>query len=168
LDAFIAIGGIVLSAIGFLATLFSLWYAIRQVKKAKSAAEAARDAAQATLAQSKQQFVRYVAGNSQRFVNEVIIYIRNRAWHLAALRLNDLADQLAQMAIFDPECQRFVEGLRTWSATLHRLDRGEITRFAATRWADFLLALHAKIDSYYGPFPAAEQELDNDPRRENP
>src|SRR5260370_18879872 len=126
---FIAIAGFLASIIGFLATLVSLYYAIRQVREAKCAAEAARDAANAVLAESKQNYLRYVVGSSHRFLNEAIIHIGNQAWHLAAVRMDDLADQIAQLANLDPQCQRLVDELRTWAMTTRRLTSGGLRRF---------------------------------------
>jgi hypothetical protein len=114
----IAVGGFILTAVGFVVTVLSLIYAIRQIKETKSAATAARDAATAALAESRRYFQRYVAANCHRYVHEVIIHVENKEWHLAALRLDDLADQVAQLSSEDHAWQRFVDELRTWRALL--------------------------------------------------
>lgn len=163
---FLAVGGFVLTIVGFVATLLSLYYAIRQLRETKSAAVAAREAATAALVESRRNYLRHVAANSHRYVNEVIIHVENQAWQYAALRLDDLADQLAQLGIEDPECKPFADEVRSWAATAKGHAAGGGRKFAATKWTRFLLRLRAKIDSYYGPFPASDQESSNVPRQD--
>jgi hypothetical protein len=147
-----------ITLVGFVATLLSLYYAIRQVRDAKSAAEAARSAAQEALVKSQQNYLRYVAANSHRYVNEVIIHVDHQAWQLATLRLSDLADQISQLASDDAEWKTFSDALRTWATTTKRLHTEDLKRFARSKWEEFLLRLQAKIDSYYGPFRSTQKE----------
>lgn len=168
----VAISGLAVTTIGFVATLLSLYYAIRQLKETKTAAEAASAAARATLDDSRRNYHRYVAAMSIRFLNEAIIHVDNQTWTLAASRLDDLADQMAQLEIVDPDCKELATELRTWSVTVRRLATGGLTRFANPKWATFLVRLRGKMDNHFGPFRDAsgvnnvsERPIAPDPRR---
>lgn len=157
-----AIASAAITIVGFIVTVVSLVYAIRQIRQTKSAAEAAREAATSALAESRRGFQRYAAANAHRFVNEAKIHVENKSWAMAALRLSDLADQAAQLASIEAAWIQLAEELREWEATSRRVAAGELKRFAANKWFEFALRLQAKIDSYYGPFPAAGREVDGD------
>src|SRR4051812_24558135 len=87
-----------ISIVSLIATVVGLLYAIAQIRKTKSAANAAKEAADKALAESRRSYHRFAARNARRLVSEAKIHVDNKAWALAAFRLNDLADQVAQLA----------------------------------------------------------------------
>jgi hypothetical protein len=137
-------------------------YTIRQIRETKSAAAAARDAANETLAESRRSYQRYAASVAYRLVSEAKIHVDNKAWGQAALRLGDLADQALQLASADPGWGELADELRKWEADFRRISLGYKKGIAATKWNEFLVRLHREIARYHGPFPAAGQEMSND------
>lgn len=101
-----------ISLAGLALTLVALVYAIIQIRMTKTAARAAEEAAKKTLAESHLNFFKYIAATAHRFISEVKIHINDGKWEEAGGRLNDLADQIAQMSSLDPDWQRFAELLR--------------------------------------------------------
>jgi hypothetical protein len=77
----------IISIGGFLLTFAGLLYTMRQVWLAKSAAEAAKDAAEKALAESLQKYRHYTASLAHRFINEARSSIENAQWSLATIRL---------------------------------------------------------------------------------
>jgi hypothetical protein len=145
----VSLVSLVLSVLGLAATVLGLWYAIDQIRKTKSAAVAAKEAADQALAESRESYNRYAAANAHRLIREAKIHVQSGvagltqsqstgdalthdqrvAWVLAAARLSDLADQVAQLANDDPDWRNFADELREWEGTCQRFDRGEIKRF---------------------------------------
>jgi hypothetical protein len=76
-----------LTVVGFILTALGLWYAILQIRKTKSAVEAAEEAANRALAESERNFQRYAAANAHRFINEAKMHVDGKAWEKAAMRL---------------------------------------------------------------------------------
>jgi hypothetical protein len=148
----LSIAGVAVSVLGTLATLLGLYYAILQIRKTASAAQAASEAAKNTLEESQRNFHNYAIANANRFVNEAKIHIENGHWERAAVRLNDLADQGAQLVSNDEGWADTVAELRDWGNICLRLKKEEIKRFPTAKWLLFLQDLQAKIDSRYGPF----------------
>jgi hypothetical protein len=139
-------------------TVVGLFYAIVQIRKTKSAAEAAKKA----LMESQGNFHRYIAGNAQRFLGEARIHIDNKEWGKAAVRISDVADQVAQFLSSDAANAQDVVKLRDWAANCRRLASGELTKFAILKWESFSVNIQAKIDSWHGPFRGIVTEAAHD------
>lgn len=154
---FIAIAGFVLTLVGFIATLASLFYAIRQIRETKSAAVAAQEAAAQAVAEGRRSFERYAAANAHRLITLAKDHIGRTEWQMAAVRANDLADHVAQLAVADLEWRQHVDDLRTWEAMFVRLARGDLKRFDSGKWIEFSLRLQRKIDSLHAVFPPEEE-----------
>jgi hypothetical protein len=152
----------ILAILGFVLTALGLLYAIVQIRLTKSAAQAAEEAAKKTLAESQLSFQRYAAATAHRFISEAKIHVENKQWEKAAVRINDVADQVAQLAGFDAEWQQYAEKLRNWAAVCQRHAIGELSRFVSLKWIGFLVQLQAKIDSCHGPFKGVGPEASDD------
>jgi hypothetical protein len=150
-----------LSLVGFGLTAAGLVYAILQIRKTKSAAEAAEEAAKRVLTESERNFQRYAAANAHRFVNEAKMHVNSQEWEKAATRLNDLADQAAQLAYTDEDWRQLADDLRTWAATCMKHARGK-AKFPMNNWVAFSVRLQRKIDHYHGPFAATSEEVSDD------
>jgi hypothetical protein len=103
------------------------------------------------LEENRRGYLRYTAANSLRLLREVIIHLDGQRWQFVALRLDDLAEQVAQMMEMDGEWQDLVEELRVWSAKIKEIDSGR-KQFARNKWQSFLLRFQAKLDRQHGPF----------------
>lgn len=143
-------------------TVVGLLYAIAQIRKTKSAVDAAKEAADEAVAESKRSYHRYAAGNAQRLIKEAKIHVDNKAWALAAFRLNDLADQVAQLASEDAAWRQLADTLRKWETACQGQARGVKKGFAVLKWSEFIRRLQAKIDEWSGPFPTSTQEASDD------
>jgi hypothetical protein len=158
----------VISLVGFGLTAAGLVYAILQIRKTKSAAEAAEEAAKKAVIESQRNFQRYAAGNAHRYVHEAKGHVERQEWEKAATRLNDLADQVGQLAHMDDEWRQMADALRMWAEDCTRHARGAKSRFAKNKWAAFYLSLQAKIDLYYGPFAPTREEVPDESRGQIP
>ncbi|GEM_PF-6895075 len=142
----------IVTVTGFAATLGGFVYTIYQVRKTRSAASAAKDAASAVLEESRQSFRRYSASYAHRFINEAKIHVHNEDWDKAAMRINDLADHISQMALIEIDWGAIADDLRKWSATCSRLANNELSRFPKSKWIQFYVVLESRIDKFFGPF----------------
>src|SRR5437016_4009539 len=142
----------IISIGGFALTFAGLLYTMRQVWLAKTAAEAARTAATKTLIEARTNFEKYVASNAHRFIHEAKAHIEAAQWALAALRLNDLADQLAQLGLFRPALWEFVSAVRERAGLRSRLASGELPVFNTRKWLAFSVTLQSAIDAVHGPY----------------
>jgi hypothetical protein len=75
-----------IAIVGFGLTAAGLVYAILQIRKTKTAAEAAEEAAKRALTESRRNLQRYAAGNAHRFVNEAKTHVDRQEWEKAAIR----------------------------------------------------------------------------------
>src|SRR4051794_30158637 len=116
----------IISIGGFLLTIAGLLYTMRQVWLAKSAAEAAKNAADRTLDESRKSFQRYIAANAHRFINEAKMSIENEQWAAAAMRLRDLADQLAQLTGLSLALEQLRTAARRWAEDCSRRASGKL------------------------------------------
>jgi hypothetical protein len=145
----VAITGLLVTVAGFVLTLW-------QLRKTKSAAEAARAAAEGAFAEGRQHLRSVVTTNTQRFVNELRDLAERGQWEHACRRANDLADQLAVVPPGDAEIGRFIDGLRKWGRTFSRLASGQLKRLYNKQWGEFLVLLQGKLDSLRPQFPGTE------------
>jgi hypothetical protein len=132
-------------------TIASLIYAIRQIRRAESAATAARSAAVETLENSRRSFQRFAPANAIRFSTEANAYVEGQMWDRAALRVGDLADQAAQLAEREQDWKVVIEELRGWEVTLKRIARGK-AKFLPPKWDKTLRSVQMLIDAQHGPF----------------
>jgi hypothetical protein len=107
-------------------------------------------------------FRRFSAANVHRLLGETKNYVERGDWTVAALRLGDLADQVAQIGADDPELAVLANDLRQWEETCNKHARGTGSRFAIRKWSEFVRNLQLKTDQWLGPFPTATQETRND------
>ncbi len=146
------VAGLVLTVVGFVLTLLSLWYAIVQVRKTASAAEAARSAAEATLIESRRTFQRYELAQVLRYMNEARLHVEARDWPRAAIRLSDLGDRAAQLANLSPEWPQLAHELRRWADDFSRFVPGATPKYPTRKWKELLQRLQVILDVSHGPF----------------
>ena len=79
----LSVAGVAVSTIGLAATYY-------QVRKARKSADAARDAAKATLRDSQKSFRRYLAAVVQRQLAEVETFVADERWELASIRCEEI------------------------------------------------------------------------------
>ena len=147
----ISVSSAVITIVGFVLTVVSLIYAIRQIWKTQSAADAALEAAGQAVTEGRRSFERYTLANALRYFAATKLFINGLLWDKASLRLNDLAEQRAQLASVDPIWTELTAELRKWSDTFARISRHE-TKFSDPKWSKFAIKLQSKIDERHGPF----------------
>lgn len=146
----------IINLAGFAITIASLWLAFFQIRKTATAAEAARKAAERMLSQNRDQFRQYVAANLRRFLTELRMFVDGECWDRAAMRFDDLAEQLSQMALVSDglNSEKYAEvatTARQWSVACRRTGAGK-SRFVRTKFDNFLRQLHGAVDTVCGPF----------------
>jgi len=144
-----------LTVVGFVLTVASLWYAIVQLRKTASVAEAAKVAAEQTLTESRRGFQRYALAIVLRYVNELRLYVERKDWSQAAIRASDLADQAAQLANLAQDWQRFAPELRGWAADFARFASGTVPKYSTKKWKDLVQQLQGILDVSHGPFTSS-------------
>jgi hypothetical protein len=80
------------------------------------------------------------------------MHVEKKEWAKASLRMNDVADQVAQLTSLDPAWGQFVNAVRQWSTTYSRLASEELKRPLKGKWREFIVELQARIDACHGPF----------------
>lgn len=146
----------IMNLAGFAITIASLWLAIFQIRKTATVAEAARKAAERMLSQNRDQFRQYVAANLRRFLSELRMFVDGQCWDRAAMRFDDLAEQLSQMALVSDGLNAgmyadVATAARQWSVACRRTSAGK-SRFVRSKFDNYLRRLHGAIDSVCGPF----------------
>jgi hypothetical protein len=141
----VAITGLLVTVAGFALTLY-------QLRKTKSAAEAARSAADRAYAESRRYFESLIASNAHNLVTQVRETVQSKDWANASRRVNDLADQMALLPQADAEAAQFVNELRTWGGRFARLASGDLKKFYNSRWDSFLVVVQRRIDTLRTPF----------------
>jgi len=135
-------------------TAAGLIYAIAQIRKTKSAAQAAEEAAKIVLHETQKSFQKYVIALAHRFINEVKALVRAQPpdWVKAAMRLSDLADQMAHTVSPAAVANSEVDEVRNWAGRFHKYAVGKLKRFPDKEWEAFLARFESRIDSLMRPF----------------
>jgi hypothetical protein len=152
--------------IGFAITILSLYIAYFQIRKMTTAAEAARDAAEQTRNQNRDQFRQYVASTLRRFLTELRLFVDTESWDRAALRLDDVAEQLSQLALIaDPAnpgtmgiSREIAAAARDWANTCRKI-KSQKARLVRSKFDQYVHRVHGSIDSICGPFAVATETL---------
>lgn len=147
----------IFGAVGTAATLVGLFLTYRQSRDAATAAEAAERAAKEALEADKSQFKRYMVSNAHRYINEAKIFVQKADWHMAAVRMSDLADHAAQVSSTltqDTGWDGMATELREWEAAFRRISASEISysRNLQKKWHEFVSRTSESIDRFYGPY----------------
>ena len=141
----------IVSVVSAVVTVVGFLVAYWQLRKTRSAALAAKDAAIRAVEESRGRFRKFILSNLFRFLTEARLHVNEKKWEMAAIRLGDVADQVSQLADVDHEWRPLLSEIRHWEETLRgRTSRG--VRFAPRKWADLLTRLQSKIDRDHGPF----------------
>lgn len=152
----------VLALASLVATLLGFAIAIWQIRKTKSAAEAARAAAKNTSAEVQKSYGHFTIGIAHRLITEVMSHVQKENWELASLRLNDLADQVVLLVSSDPEWKNDSTQLRKWADVCFRQLHADGTHtFDRDKWSKYFLKFHSKIDIHFGPYPVAPEMTDD-------
>jgi hypothetical protein len=111
----VSLGSTAITLIGFALTIW-------QLRKTRGAAIAARDASTRAIEESRGHFRRYALANAVRCLAESKVYFEAESWRLVGLRLNDFADQVAQLASSDASWQPLLHELRVWEQLMKMPD----------------------------------------------
>ena len=153
----LSITSLLVSLVGFPLTVVSLIYAIRQIREAKTAAVAAKEAANRTLLESESRIIRYALGNAHRFLAEARLYLESSVWKFASLRIGDIADLFSQLTKTNADFENLLTELRDWQVHLVRVEANKI-KFATPKWQSFQARLQRIIDEVHGPFAPRSSE----------
>lgn len=160
-----------LAVLGALLGVVAMIIAVWQLSKTRKAADAAARAASEAASASRGRFADYAVANVQRFLGEAKIFVEHQDWRMAASRVADLADQLAQVVNADrtqaQDWQHLVAELRGWESTFKRIGGCEIQFRASVsrKWFDFLGSLSSQLDRRYGPYAGRPEATGHDGRQ---
>jgi hypothetical protein len=145
----------IVSVVSLVCTVLGLWWAIAQIRQAKTAAEAAREAADEALRESQKSYHKHAAGAGHRLLNQAIIYIDLDIWLTAGALLGLLAEQVALLIADDESWVDFAAEVRKWEERAKRQAKvgpSGRSEFSKRNWNGFKRSLQAKIDEWSGPF----------------
>jgi hypothetical protein len=141
----------IIALLSLVLTTAGLVYAIVQIRKTKSAVEAANEATTQTLAESQSRFQRYTASNANRFLNEAKIHLEHQEWEKASGRMNDVADQASLLSPLAGGWEQTAEALRTWASICESLAVKKRKKFPKPKWAAFVGTLQQRLNAIISP-----------------
>jgi hypothetical protein len=156
----VGVFGTVLGLVGFAIAIYQIVLAKRATMEAKTAAEAARDAAEKTFAENKEAYERFVGAFASRLLSELNRAVHGKDWKLANLRCDDLAELLATLPSSenreqDEAVTESVRSLREFAQTYARMvtsKAAELSRPNVKKWEPLLQLLHNQLDYLRRPF----------------
>ncbi len=89
---FLTVWGFVVGVLGLLVGVVGFGYTIYQVWKVKAAAEAAKEAAEKTLAESREAYEKFVGAFASRLLSDLEDAVNSKDWALATIRAKDVAE----------------------------------------------------------------------------
>ncbi len=146
----LSVVGVAVSTIGLAATYY-------QVRKARKSADAARDAAEATLRVSHASFRRYLATVAHRQSAEVEGFVSNSRWELAGFRCEDIAATFAQLGE-----TASADEYRYFSTVFRDKIENAGRRVGQKRWATQALRSKKLLDHLTAPFEIKGVKSDNE------
>ncbi len=156
---FYAVGGflvgvvsLVLGIIAFRYTLIQVWQARAAAELSQTAAEAARDAANKTWAESKVGHERFIATLASRLLSELQRAMAEKEWILAKVRCNDLAELLASLSAAHASATELAQELRQYAQRFEQAAGGAQVKFGRRKWDKLIGKLHAVRDKLSAPF----------------
>ena len=144
----VSVVSLVLGIIAFRYTLIQVWEARAAAELSQTAAEAARDAANKTLAESKVGHERFIATLASRLLSELQRAMAEKDWKLAEVRCNDLAELLGSLGAATAELALELRHYAQWFTQAARGGRAKLGR---TKWDKLIAELHAVRDKLNAP-----------------
>lgn len=157
-------GGFWIGVAGLLLGYVGYRIAITQLRQTKQAADAAREAAEKTVAENKEAFERFVAAFAGRLLSELQAAANRLDWKVAELRAHDLADLLATLPVAAPaaESGEATRTLREFAQEFARKatdpEPKKLTAAARKRWDSLLLTLRQQLDRLRAPFRGSSDD----------
>ena len=132
-------------------TVLGLGYTVYQVTLIETAAWAAQRAANEAGEESRRRLFQYTAASVHRLIRAITTDIEHREWGKAEIRLDDLADQAAQIGGSVEEWRQLVDGLREAASKCRSLHSGRLKKPALEKWHQLLAELRTRLDAHFGP-----------------
>ncbi|MBO0701019.1 MAG: hypothetical protein J2P46_21670 [Zavarzinella sp.] len=149
---FTAVGGLVVGVAGLLVGVLGFAYTIRQVWKTQSAAEAARQAADRAAGEAARTFRRFLVGQAHVVFSELCLLVQDQHWDLGAVRSEDLAGLLAQLADDPATVAGLVDLLRDSALAMRRKERLASARFPQRQWQRTTRQVRDYLDRAIAPY----------------
>jgi hypothetical protein len=132
-------------------TVLGLGYTIYQVSLIETAALAAEKAAQEARGESRRRLLQFTAASVHRLVSAAASNLERREWAKAEIRLDDLADQAAQIDSQEDEWKQLVQQLRDAAVSCRALESGRRKKPFHEKWGTLLTDLRTRLDAHFGP-----------------
>lgn len=143
----------------FLTTL-GLGYTVYQVTLIETAARAAERAAHEARQESRRRLLQFTAASVHRLITMADNDLAHSEWGKAAIRLDDLADQSAQIGGHVEEWRELIQGLREAAGGCRDLETKRKMRPFLEKWYRLLRNLRTRLDSHIGPLQSEIFEVE--------
>jgi hypothetical protein len=132
-------------------TLLGLGYTVYQVTLIESAARVAAVAAKQAHEESRRRLFQFTVASVHRLIDAVASDLERKEWGKAVIRLNDLADQAAQIGAQQLEWTQLVRGLRDIAEECLALENERRKKAKHEKWNELLMELRTRLDAHFGP-----------------
>ena len=146
--------------VGSGASIFGIIVAVEQSIQTRTAAVAARSAAEQAASRLRSSYYRYALLNARRHLTESLALIGVRQWSHVSLRLRDAADQFLDIAYARREPDQALldaaNGTRIWAEIF---SRGRLRRplvYDENSWTEWYSFVQERIAREAGPFDAID------------
>ena len=159
----VALGGLICTGIGTLATLIALYVAYQQIKRQVDATVAASRATQSVAEDIRRSRNAQSAANARRYFADLKRHVQAGAWDLTLVRLVDLREQLAQFQDdqLRVELQELLVNLGAYETLFRKSARKEVrlSDAAMHKWLVFSEAMSSSLDRLGVPAEPVSQRL---------
>ena len=100
---------------------------------------------------------------ANRLLSEAKRLVQTNQWQLAAVRLDDMAENVMQFATVDTQWEEMAETLREFSVQFERVANEDLKPDPVRRkWHKEQPKLSHKLGQHHGPFLSVQQEPNDD------
>ena len=123
----------------------------RAAGKARTAAEAAKDAAEQAQAESRRRFESYAAGRLRDNAHRVISFLNRHEWGKAAILLRELGEDAGHFAVQDATWNQSVDDLHQMAAACDEWEAKKRKKGHSPKWNLRLNEVLAKLPVFHKP-----------------
>ena len=155
-DDIYAAGGFITGLLGLFVGVLGFAYTIVQIKKTKSAAMAAQEAANQMLQESRRRFQKFVATTISRLLADAKRFVSDENWTIASYVTDQVADFLALSSDADADIPDMVQALRKYGQQMAARIKDSEAPFHSRKWSEIVQRVQVKIDQWHAPFNQME------------
>lgn len=168
----LAIWSFIVTVIGTVGTIIGFVVAFFQLRKTRTAAQAATEAVTRAMKESQRYVVEYSLGNVAGFLTEAARCVQHDRWGEAAMRLSDVSETMSQLARtlsnHGPEAATWLEmqkQVQEWAAKFQTKAKIASTRYSHEKWVIFIGTCKSEISKHHGVLIQLTESCPNDSTR---